>query len=344
MTRGAFHEAGKVRRAWSWWIALRLMIVPLLAHAAEPALSEFSAPLTGCPGRGVLDTRLAQLAEPGAAPSQARVSITRTALGYHTEVTLGAEGEARQRSFDTETCEAGVEAAAIAIALGSQPIAAPSAPVASSAAAAPPTPAAAVPPPPAAPPPPASRAAPVATPAAPRSAPPNPPATAGVAVRVNAAIGFDAFALPSVAASAELGASLDWRAGYWLEARVLGALPQDAAATNGQAHFTLFGGALRGCYLAQAGGLALGPCLGVRAYRIAGQGKGVDQALSGWQLYGGPSGGALARWSLSRRVALRASLEGLIALGSRAFLVNRATVYAPGSADISGALGCDFRF
>jgi hypothetical protein len=155
---------------------------------------------------------------------------------------------------------------------------------------------------------------------------------------------LDAFALPSVAPTAALGVSFAWRDRYWVELRALGALPQEIPATDGRARFTLFGAALRGCYLARAESVAVGPCLGVSVVRIGGEGKDLGQSLSGSQLYGGPSAGALARWSLNRRLALRASLEGLIALGSRPFNVNGARVYAPGKVDLSGALGADFRF
>ena len=163
-------------------------------------------------------------------------------------------------------------------------------------------------------------------------------------VRIGAAIGFDASALPSVAPTAELSVSLAWHERYWLEARGLAALPQDAAATDGQAHFSLFGGALRACYLTQSGSITLGPCLGISALRIGGEGRGIEQPRSGSQLYGGPSGGVLARWSLTPRLALRASLENMIALGSQSFFVNESRVYAPGKTDFSGTLGCDFRF
>jgi len=322
-----------------------------------PAVDQFSAPTAGCPGQAALNERVAKLAGSSAAPRHARVAISATPSGYHTRVELVSEGEARERAFDTETCEAGIEAAAIVIALGSGPESASTAPRGSPAPEAPPELAA-----PRSAATPAAPATPAATPAKPATrpapvihpvpvAPPGTPAAPATrdsawsaAVRLSAEVGFDAFALPSVAPTAALGVSVAVRDRYWVELRALGALPQEVAATGGRARFTLFGAALRGCYLAQAASVAGGPCLGVSVVRIGGEGKGLAQPLSGAQLYGGPSAGALARWSLTPRLALRATLEGLIALGSQPFNVNSVRVYAPESVDLSGAFGADFRF
>src|SRR3954467_8178625 len=110
MTRGALAGAAGVRRTSSRSLALCCLFVPMLARATEPMIDELSAPAGDCPGQAALSERLAQLSDPQAAPRHARVRITTTPSGFHTAVTLLSGNEARERAFDTETCQAGFEA------------------------------------------------------------------------------------------------------------------------------------------------------------------------------------------------------------------------------------------
>ncbi len=333
MLRGLRHMANAGSRAWSWWFAFAVLLRPALARAA-PVLDEASALGADCPGDAALNARVAELAgEGGAAASRARVRVTRTARGFRTEVMVSG-AETRPRVFETATCAAGIEAAALAIALGAEP---PEPPAEPAEPAEPPRPSPAPARSPAVPIRPSPARASTAAPASPNSSP-------RAAVRVLIGLGFDATALPKVAPTAQVGVSLALRERYWLEALAFGALPQDATGNAGRAHFKLFGGTAHACYVAASGRFAAGPCLGLSAYFVSGEGLDVLEVRSGRQVYAGPSAGLFARWKLGPVIALRAALDGSIPLGARQFELNDSRLYAPGKVEFSGAIGSDFRF
>ena len=350
MVRGVSNAAHPGKLAAIWIVPVALAMTPASARA-EAVISDFSAPSADCPGLATLNDRIVALAGEGAVAARGiRVLITRSGEGYRTEVRL-SEADARPRVFETASCAAGIEAAALAIALGSQsnssvnadwsvnPEPTAAVPVSSAAGRSPraasPSPQASFGP-----------SLPTNSEREPRAAVPSHRPSPPVTVRWSIGLGFDATALPRAAGTMQLGLSLAWRERFWFEALTLGALPQEAQAAqgSGRARFQLFAGAVHGCYLLPAAHFAVGPCLGMSASLLSGRGEDVTNAHSHTQLYAGPSAGLLGRWEISSAVSLRAALETSAPLRARPFDLNGARLHAPGKIDLFGAVGPDFRF
>jgi hypothetical protein len=251
-----------------------------------------------------MQERVTRLTGTSDLPARASVTIARVGSSFSTAVSIEQDGESRERTFSTNTCPAALDAAALVIAIGLFP----------------------------------------------ERFSGNPSNTSKVTrmprleARLSAGLGFDAFALPRSAPTANLGFSLTLDERYWLEVDAFAALPQDVERTPGQAHFQLYGSAWRACYVASRARVIAGTCLTATLLRVGAEGKGVDQPRAGAELYGGPGVGALGHIALTPSLGVRLSVEGIAALATRPFELSGERVHTPGSIDVSGYLGGDFQF
>ena len=285
-------------------IGLAVMIASAHSLASESFEITMSGPSPDC-ARADLTERVARLTGTTDLPARASVKIARVNSSLTTVVSIEEAGESRSRTFSTNTCAAALEAAALVIAIGLFPERFGDHPPATSKAARSPTP-------------------PVA--------------------RLFVGPGFDGLALPRPAPTANLGFSLALNERYWFELNALGALPQVVASSVGQAHFQMFGGSLRACYVASYARVNGGACLAGTLLRVVAEGREVDHPRAGASWYGGPGVGALGRLALTPSLGLRLSVDGIASLATRAFELSGDRVHTPGRIDVCGYFGSDFQF
>lgn len=110
--------------------------------------------------------------------------------------------------------------------------------------------------------------------------------------------------------------------------------------------FTLATANARGC-IALVGGtrFELAPCLGVSLDRLAGDGFGATTTTSQVAWIAGPSVGGLASVSLTRALALRATVEAVLPASRQPFVIgNVGSVHRPAGLFGRGQVGAELRF
>lgn len=250
-------------------------------------------------------------------------------------VITSPNAEPSERRIEGESCDQVADAAAVAVALALAPPAAPPPP----------------PPPPAAPPPPAPlREAPLAPPP-PRRQPdviaPPPISRVPIGVGMRLAGDLDFAALPTPAPGAALAVALffgDHRvelggAAFLVRHATFAAMPSAGA------DIALFLASARYCRSFHLAPFTLAGCGGLEAGAMPARATGIASPNSGAAPWIAPHLGALGTWSLSRTFALALSVDGIVPLLRRAFVIDGVgEIYRSPPITARASLGLEVRF